>query len=64
MNKSYVSADTILEIDTEPKPIYIPNAVAGYISDLIIKIANKKTSDAKNASDAKNSSDVDKKVVG
>ena len=57
MNKSYVSADTILEIHTEPKPIYIPNAVAGYISDLIIKIAKKKANDANNAND------VDKKAV-
>uniref|UniRef100_A0A6C0D905 Uncharacterized protein n=1 Tax=viral metagenome TaxID=1070528 RepID=A0A6C0D905_9ZZZZ len=63
MNKSYVSADTILEIVTEPKPIYIPNAVAGYISDLIIKLANKKVSEAKKVNDAKNANDTDTAIV-
>lgn len=50
--KSYISADTILDIQTEPRPIYIPNAVAGYISDLIIKIADKKANKAVIANDA------------
>ena len=42
MNKSYVSADTILETNTEARPVYIPNAVAGYAADLIINLAKKK----------------------
>jgi transcription initiation factor TFIID subunit TAF12 len=62
MNKSYVSPDSILETNTEARPIYIPNAVAGYISDLIIKMAEKKVKDTKNAKDAKNANEVDKKV--
>ena len=58
MNKSYVSADTILETNTDPRPVYIPNAIAGYVADLIINLAKKKANDAKNAND------VDKKASG
>jgi hypothetical protein len=46
MNKSYVSADSILDINTEPRPIIIPNALAGYIADILIKMAEKKVNDA------------------
>jgi hypothetical protein len=43
MNKSYANPDTILEsANSIPRPIYIPNAVAGYIGDMIIKIAKHK----------------------
>jgi len=42
MNKSYVSPDAILETNPDPRPIYIPNAVAGYIADVIIAIAKNK----------------------
>lgn len=52
MNKSYVSADSILETNTDSRPVYIPNAVAGYVADLIINLAKKKAND------------VDKKASG
>ena len=39
MNKSYVSPDAILETNPDPRPISIPNAVAGYIADMIIEVA-------------------------
>ena len=45
MEKSYVTHDTILETaKSEPRIIYIPNAVAGFIGDLIISLAKKKVS--------------------
>jgi len=42
-NKSYVSAeDILLRANSVPRPIEVPNAVVGYISDLIQKIAKEK----------------------
>ena len=41
--KSYVTADDIRETQNSvPRPIKIPNAVVGFIADLIIAQANKK----------------------
>jgi len=47
MNKSFVSADTILETaNSISRPIMMPNAVVGYIADLIINIAKQKVTAA------------------
>jgi hypothetical protein len=41
MNKSTKTSEEILEEGiTNPRPIYIPNAVAGYFADLIIQLAS------------------------
>lgn len=39
-NMSNVSKDTILEENTMPRPLLIPNALVGYFGDLILSIAN------------------------
>ena len=41
--KSYISADDILlRANSVSRPLEVPNAVVGYISDLIQKIAKEK----------------------
>ena len=43
MNRSFVSADTILETaNSVPRPIALPSAAVGYVADLIINIAKQK----------------------
>jgi len=43
MNRSFVSADTILETaNSVPRPITLPSAAVGYVADLIISIAKQK----------------------
>jgi len=47
MNKSFVSADTILETaNSIPRPIMIPSVAVGYIADLIINMAKNKVTAA------------------
>ena len=43
MNKSYVTPEHIMEsAKSEPRIIYIPNALAGFMSDLLISLAKEK----------------------
>jgi len=43
MNRSFVSADTILETaNSVPRPIGLPSAAVGYVADLIISLAKEK----------------------
>ena len=43
MNRSFVSADTILETaNSVPRPIALPSAAVGYVADLIISTAKHK----------------------
>ena len=47
MNKSFVSADIILETgNSVPRPILLPSAAVGYIADLIINVAKQKVTAA------------------
>jgi hypothetical protein len=49
--KSYISADDILlRANSVSRPLEVPNAVVGYISDLIQKIAKEKVIKKKNKS--------------